>query len=126
MLDIEGDTEKRKQSLLLGFSVTSISLDDAIRQTQPEAVGQRNRCLFRFAQLLKSMPQYTEATPSKLKLIVRQWWVIALPNIGTKAFDETWGEFVTTWPNIRHPLGSGPMPNAIQNTSKAKLPPFAK
>ena len=35
---------------------------------------------------------------------MRQWHSLALPIIGTKDFDSTWGDFVPSWPRARLPL----------------------
>jgi hypothetical protein len=76
----------------------------AITETLPTAKGQRRDLLFRLAQRLKAnMPN---ARSTELKAIVRQWFDLALPVIGSKEWAESWEDFVGAWGSVRHPMGS--------------------
>lgn len=109
------------------FSVLSVpTIEDAIRMTLPDDTGQRHRRLFLFARALKAIPDYANAGLKALKPVVRRWWKAALPKIKTKAFDETWADFVGAWPRVHCPLGTGPMDAAVQRARKAVLPKCAK
>jgi hypothetical protein len=78
-----------------------VGVGGLIDRTIPTAVGTRNASLMAFARGLKSIPEYADADPSALRALVTQWHAKALPHIQTKAFDETWSEFIVIWPNTR-------------------------
>lgn len=69
----------------------------------PTAEGQRNHNVFKLARQLKS--RYPAATRKELRPIVQAWHARALPIIGTKDFDTTWGDFNRAWDQIRYPCG---------------------
>lgn len=119
----QGGTEKRKQ-----FSV-SLSLcptvDDAIARSLPEDVGQRHRRIFLFARILKATPDYKDQSAGALKSIFARWFERARPIIGTKDFEESWGDFCAAWPRVKHPAGSGPMDEIIEAAKTAELPECA-
>lgn len=74
----------------------------AIAETLPTATGQRRKLLFELARRLKAiMPN---ASSSELKPIVREWFELALPVIGTKEWSETWEDFVGSWQWVRYLL----------------------
>jgi hypothetical protein len=75
----------------------------AIVETLPTAVGQRRQMLFHLASRLKAiMPN---AGSAELKPIVRRWFELALPVIGTKEWAESWEDFVSAWGRVTHPSG---------------------
>jgi len=85
-------------------SVTA-QVEEAVRKTQPQAEGQRNRAVFSFAQILKGIPELADQPLNNLKPYVRAWHERALPIIGTKPFDDTWSDFRNAWRRIRYPGG---------------------
>jgi bifunctional DNA primase/polymerase-like protein len=75
----------------------------AIAESQPTAVGQRRRKLFDLARRLKAiMPN---ANSAELKPIIRQWFEMVLPVIGTKDWAVTWEDFVGAWTSAMYPVG---------------------
>jgi hypothetical protein len=97
---------------------------DAIKRTLPEKPGNRHRCLFELARELKAIPELANAPLKELRPIVRQWHELALPNIDTKPFDDTWIDFGEGWGKVRHPAGEGPMAE-IWKCAQASAPPAA-
>ena len=62
--------------------------------------------VFELARALKAIPALADAEARDSRDPVRRWHERALPIIGTKPFDETWADFVTAWPRVKHPKGS--------------------
>lgn len=96
--------------LLSHSSVTLLlchTMEEAIRQTQPNEVGERERCVFEFARFLRGMPDTATADVADLEPYVRRWHNAAAPNIGTKPFADTWRDFVRGWGQVKHPRGQG-------------------
>ncbi len=71
-------------------------VERAITGTLPAAAGQRNRRLWRLAVALRGIEGLDASAPN-LRRIVADWHKRALPVIRTKAFDETWADFVRAW-----------------------------
>ena len=84
---------------------TDFMISRAIRITQPSTIGQRNDCLFDFAQQLKGITALYDADLSVLYPLVVRWHRQALSRIGTKQFSETWSDFVRAWNNVEFPVG---------------------
>ena len=100
-------------------------VEAAIRATQPEEFGTRNRRIFEFARALKSLPQYADADPKELREIVKVWHKRALPNIRTKEFEETWIDFLKAWPRIKYAKGKEPMSKTFEKAIQLELPKIA-
>ncbi|WP_228217574.1 hypothetical protein [Aromatoleum toluclasticum] len=83
-------------------SVSSVGM--VLRQHLPTAAGERNRQLFDLARHLKGL--MPDATKAELRAIVTDWHSLALPNIGTSDFTESWGDFTRGWESVRIPYGS--------------------
>lgn len=81
------------------------SLDAAIRRTIPPNVGWREKCLFRLCRELQGFPELAGADPKSLEPIVRQWYELAEPFIGTKEYGATFAAFLRAWPNVKVPKG---------------------
>jgi hypothetical protein len=77
-----------------GEPVVDDAVEAAIRDTQPSALGQRNRFVFELARTLKAIPALAKAAVGDIRDIVRRWHDRAQAIIGTKPFDETWADFV--------------------------------
>jgi hypothetical protein len=122
------DTEIASVSLL-SLSLCNPQLEaiaQAIRLTRPSSKGHRHRCLFRFARHLKAIPSLANAEAATLRPIVRQWFEAALPNIGTKEFDETWADFCTAWENVKFPAGQEPIHQIYKQAIAKPLPQAAE
>jgi hypothetical protein len=112
-------------------SVGSVTLlheqEQAIRKaiacTLPQKEGQRHRAVFEFARALKAIPKVAELPARDLKPVVRRWHKAAMPKIATQAFDETWGDFVASWRNVRFALGESPLDQVFQAIQTRQPPP---
>ena len=78
-----------------------------IEKTLPTARGQRNARILNLARGLKFNAGLADRSFSELRPIVRKWLTLGLERgvIGTRDFDETWGDFVYAWNHARAPLG---------------------
>lgn len=86
-------------------SVSSVpSVGEVIARYLPDNIGQRNRCLFELARHLKGL--VPNASKQELREIVAEWHRLALPNIGTSGFTESWGDFHRSWNAVHTPYGS--------------------
>jgi hypothetical protein len=94
--------------------------EQAIIDTLPITLGQRNRCLFRLARELKAITPAAEF--GHLRPIVERWHQRALPVIATKPFLETWADFVQAWRRVRVPAGQGALDLALQRAAAAAPP----
>ncbi|MCU0918404.1 MAG: hypothetical protein MUC88_28150 [Planctomycetes bacterium] len=102
-----------------------VGVKEAIRSTLPKDYGTRNRKVFELTRTLKSLPQLADADPKDLRAIVREWHRRALPKIRTKAFEETWIDFLQAWPRVRHPMGTEPMAEIFRRAVEGERPPIA-
>ncbi len=84
--------------------ISVLSVGHAIQSTIPCVEGERNRCLFQFARMIKRM--MPNATQSELRSYAQQWHEAALPNIGTKDFSVTWYDFNRGFQSVRYPAGA--------------------
>ena len=50
---------------------------------------------------------------------------MALPNIKTKNFEETWIDFLLAWTDIKYKIGEGPMIQIFKRAVKSKPPKIA-
>jgi hypothetical protein len=98
----------------------------AIKQSLPSGPGQRHRHVFELARALKAIPALADADGKSLRAIVQQWHKLALPAISTKAFDDTWFDFLEGWGKVRFPKGSEPMAMMFAAAIEADTPEEAK
>ena len=80
------------------------SVGEAITRHLPEGIGERNRRLFDLARHIKGL--MPDAPKADLRGIVAEWHRLALPNIGTAEFTESWGDFQRGWDAVHTPYGS--------------------
>jgi hypothetical protein len=93
---------------------TRKAIENAISTTQPTAVGQRHRAVFRFCRELKAIPALANTDPATLRPIVAEWHRRALLTIATKEFSETWGDFLDGWKRVKSPMGQGQIDDAYR------------
>jgi Bifunctional DNA primase/polymerase, N-terminal len=115
-------TEKTEKTEQTEAIIGGNEVEKAIIETLPQEYGTRNRKIFELAHYLKSLPQYNEANPKDLREIVEQWYKLALPNIRTKEFEETWIDFLKGWGRIKYPKGEEPMAQIFQSAIEMELP----
>lgn len=78
-----------------------------IKRTLPKTFGTRNRKIFKFAKAFRTM--YPNANPLSFRKAVKKWHELALVNIRTKDFAETWFDFLVAWDNVNYFEGVNPM-----------------
>lgn len=99
------DTYREHRDDSSHISVLSVlSVGDAIARTMPKSAGERNRCLFELARLVRA--SWPDATAQELRSIAEQWHDSALPTIGTKEFLTTWHDFSRGLESVRYPAGT--------------------
>jgi hypothetical protein len=103
-------------------------VERAIEETLPKRCGSRNRAVFEFARALKAMPQFADADPEDVEEHVRRWHAEGRRRdvIGTKAFEETWIDFVYGWPRVKLPKGDEPMTAIFERAKEETLPRVAE
>jgi len=106
-------------------SSLSDAVESAIVATLPRIQGQRNDHLFKLARHLKAIPSLKDAEIRTLRPIVERWHSRALPVIGTKAFLESWADFVHAWEKVRVPAGKGAVETAFTRAVASVPPPIA-
>ena len=99
-------------------------MEELIRATLPTAGGERNRQVFKLARSLKALAGDVDVDPTTFKPIVKRWHELALPVIRTKAFEETWIDFLQGWPKVKFGDGMDPVKTAMESARKA-YPPAA-
>lgn len=97
-------------------------IESAIKSTVPTGPGRRYHQLFAFARQLKGIPALADADRGTLRALVTKWHCRALPYIATKAFDESWADFLNAWKQIRFPAGTGPLAAALEAAISSPLP----
>ena len=90
----------------------------AIEATAPTGTGERNRRIFDFARKLKAIGSLADRAAQELREIVKAWHTRALPNIATRDFADTWGDFLGGWDKIRQPA-NGEFMNTTFERAKA-------
>lgn len=116
----ESRTGLNSQSLLQQQAVR-----DAIHRTLPDGIGKRNRAILNLCRALKGIPSICDADPRELRPVLKRWHELALPVIGTKPFEESWIDFLKTWPKTKYPHGAGPMDKIFETVKTAEPPPEA-
>lgn len=115
-------------------SVSSVSLltgpdadliEAAIVKSRPTGPGMRNGRVFALCRELKAIPSAANATLDELRPVVRRWFELARPVIGTQDFDSTWADFVHGWARVKFPAGSEPVAMALAAGDAAEPPACA-
>ncbi len=119
-----GESEKQRNRDTEA-SVVCASLDDAIRLSLPSRESQRNRQIFTFARMLRSLPEFARADRSVLEAAVRRWHEAALPFIATKDFEVTWLDFRYCWKRVRVPWGYPVVEAAFAEAKNSPMPAVA-
>ena len=102
------------------------AIEEAISRTLPTGTSQRHRLLFDLARELKAMPALADAPLADLKPIVKEWHRLAVAQIGTKPFEESWFDFCESWGKVKFPRGTEPMSVIVMKAMEAKLPKVAE
>jgi hypothetical protein len=132
----DGETERASHhdSVSLYTSVVSVlsvspdapelakSVTNAIELTVPKATGQRNNALFLFARCLKGIPGLAGLDIRGYRPIVKIWHDTAYPVIGTKPFEDSWGDFLHGFPQVQFPMGQEPLAMIVAAADVAQPP----
>lgn len=114
-------------SVLSALSVNSPEIELAIKKTQPQASGQRNRGLFAFVRELKAIPALKHANIKELQPFVIEWCRQAQPVMsGEHDVDDSLAQFAYGWERVKFPVGKGPFDIAIQRIEESTVPTVAK
>jgi hypothetical protein len=99
---------------------------DAVQGTLPQRGGERNLKLFGLARRLRALPELAGADLRTLRPVVRLWHSRALAVIRTKAFDDTWADFVRAWEAVRFADGDDPLVPALERARTGPEPAAAR
>jgi hypothetical protein len=102
------------------------TVEQIIETTQPTQPGQRHRQLFNLARGLAFECALADEPMPELKKIVRRWFDMAKPKIGTQAFSESWSDFVHAWPRVKSPLATNTLATAWDAVQSGELPAIAE
>lgn len=102
------------------------SVEEIISMTQPSQPGQRHRQIFNLARGLAFECALSDEPMPELKKIVRRWFDMTKPKIGTQAFSESWSDFVHAWPRVKSPLATNALAAAWDAVQAGELPPIAE
>lgn len=94
------NTEQTEQTNTMEVSDGEVA--EIVLSTLPDKCGRRNRQIFYLALKLKSIPGNWDKNPREFLPVVKVWHEEALPNIATKRFVDTWGDFTTAWENVKY------------------------
>lgn len=122
------DTDRTESNLsdlcLSARSVLSVSAEVVVG-TLPGGFGTRRHRLFELARRVRAHPQLASVPLAELKPMLKEWHRLALPNIRTKPFDETWADFVEAYGNVDPKRCGDAAVAAMQRADATALPPEA-
>jgi hypothetical protein len=104
--------------------VSAISVASAIKTTLPRGERERNNCIWLLARALRAVPELAGAELPALRPVVKQWHEAALPVIRTKAFTQTWSDFIHAWDRVMFPMGVG-LAEIVRRAASSPAPPEA-
>ncbi len=118
-------TEQSEQTEQIEAIVCDRDIEKAITATLPQEFRTRNRQIFEFARVIKSLPQFSDADPKRFRSVVVEWHKRALPKIRTKEFEETWIDFLKAWPRIKYKKGEEPIMKIFESAIQLEPPQIA-
>jgi hypothetical protein len=96
-------------------------IENAVRETLPNGIGQRHKMVFELARALKAIPELASSDPLTLRPIVTSWHRLAEKHTQT-TFAETWTDFLNAWDNVKYPKGEEPMTVASEHAKRGPYP----
>lgn len=113
-------------SVLHGWGLPE-PVEEAIEETVPCAIGQRNAQVFAFARKLKGMQEYCDAAASDPELLkfVEAWYEVAEPYVATQNLQVTLKDFIRGWPQVKWPDCGGSITRAVDCVKATEPPPEA-
>ena len=72
---------------------------------------------------MKAIAALADAPGDVLETTVRKWHDLAVRKgvIGTEPFEETWIDFLKSWPKVRFPKGDNPMREVFDRVKRQPL-----
>lgn len=101
------------------------NIENILAATQPTQPGQRHRKIFALARGLRFECALADAPMPELKKIVKRWFEIARPKIGTQDFTDSWSDFVHAWKRVKTPLSQCAINVAWKSVQSGNMPPEA-
>lgn len=98
---------------------------EAIHSALPGTGFKRHRAIFELARWFRGSAEFRDVDPRDLKPFVREWHRLALSEISTKAFEETWIDFLDGWKKVKSPISSGSLHTAMSRADELPLPEVA-
>lgn len=90
-----------------------ISTEEAVRAALPKweirSDDDFRKAVFRLARHLKAVPRLLDKSASDLKSVIRDWYESAKSFLHGRTFTDTYAEFVSAWPAVKHPAGDDPV-----------------
>lgn len=105
--------------------VSDCAIEAAVTATLPTDVGERHTHIFELARRLKAIPELAGASAAELLPHVRRWHALALPSIGTTAWDATWLDFLGAWNGAKYPAGREALASVLARADAAGPPDVA-
>lgn len=121
--DMQTPPADRKREADAPILYSLCNIEEVIRATQPTRFGQRHQKIFDLARGLRFDCRLGDKELKDLKPIVKRWHDMALPNIDTKEFTETWSDFVHAWTRAKTPLSEGGLATAWKRAQEGTPPP---
>lgn len=112
----------REYMQLRESKIAENQIETAIMESLPKHRGQRNKLVFELARGLKAVATISDADARDLKPYVQKWHQLALPVIGTQAFEETWIDFLRGWSRVKFPKGTEPITKIFERAIREALP----
>ena len=96
------------------------TIEQAIRETLPTGPGQRNRRVFDLARALQGM--FPDANPNDLEGYVRRWYMLALPYIRSKDYQESLHDFAYAWGRWLYRKATESVDRAFERAIRREIP----
>ena len=120
------------QDIALGFAANckppnnEETIEKLIHDCLPPHPGQRHKCLFKLARGLKGIPELAEQPVTVIEPYIKRWHELALPQLRTQSYEDSWWDFAESWESVKYPLGAGLMSDVISRASTADMPAVAE
>jgi hypothetical protein len=101
------------------------ALHEAVLRTLPQREGERNAKILYLARTLSDLVPAT-ANAAELAPVVRQWWRMAKPVVGTPDWVTTWNDFRRAWSRVTTPVSASRPVRAMTEAAAACVTPDAK
>ena len=96
----------------------------SIDQIIPIGPGKRHLLVFELARLLKGY--FPDGNPIDMREYVEYWHGKAVKFITTKAFEDSWFDFLEAWDKVQYPKGAATMTAISEKAMEREVPECAK